>query len=481
MRKFFAISLVVGVFATAAYVSPAPAAGNDADVRFAIKPLALLGDPVPNGGEFDFGFEPYAVNNRGDVAFAADLFVAGMEIGQGIFIRTPKGELIEVVRAGEVTPEANAIFGSFVAEKTPMNYRGDLAFAFQREPESDVAGVNTGVYRFSRKTGAVTPVMLPGDPAPGGGKFAGALTASGFNNWGHVAFAGLVTGADIDPDTPPGIDGLGVGVFIQDRKGRTVSVIRPGHPGPAGGVFDFATMPTINDRGDMAFNGHVNLDECVSTAPVSIFCLGSVYFKSRKGRVLSLAHQGDPAPGGGTYRFAFRPVINNRSEVVFLGDLTPAPGLAESVAVFLYSQGKVIPIARPGDVLPGGGVFVTGSPLAGTLGLNWQGDVVFSASLLRDGKAETGLYVFSRGRLHLVAKTGTVIPKVGTIVQLQPPDSVGQLPFTWTGGAVNERRQVVFMATVEDASGGPLRGVLLQADPKWRMSRRPRTTVDKPR
>lgn len=465
MQKLFLATMTVGVFAIASLTMPA--LSKDAELKFALWPLAFLGDAAPNGGEFVFGFEPYAINNRGDVGFGVDLSVEGLDIGQGIFIRNREGDLVEVVRAGDTTPEGGTTFGPFISEKTPMNSRGDLAFVFERVPVTDVIGVNAGVYRFERKAGMTGPVILPGDPAPGGGEFVGAFTSSGFNDRGDIAFGGLVTGADIDPDTPPGIDGLGVGAFVQDRQGRIVSVVRPGDRGPAGGRFDFASQPTINDRGDVAFNGHEDTDECVvrdqDQEPVS--CLGSVYFKSRKGHILALGHQGDPAPGGGTYRFAFRPVINKQGEVVFLGDLTPAPGLAESVAVFLFAKGKVVPIARPGDVLPGGGMLVTASPQAGTLGINSQGDVVFGASLISDGKKETGLYMLTRGVLQLVAKTGVEIPHVGTIVQLQPSGLVGQLPFTWTGGAINDRRQVVFMATVDDGRGS-LKGVLLRADPE---------------
>lgn len=463
MRNSLAVALSVGVFATVAVAIPA--ASDPPELQFAFRTLALLGDAAPQGGEFVFDFEPYAINNRGDVGFGADLLVGGVEIGEGIFIRTRKGDLVEVVRAGDTTSEGGTTFGPFFFEKTPMNERGDLAFTFAREPVTDVVGVNAGVYRFTRKTGMVTPVMLPGDPAPGGGEFAGAFSSSGLNNRGDIAFAGVVTGADIDLGTPPGIDGLGVGVFVQDREGRLASVVRPGDGAPGGGAFDFADNPSINDRGEVAFGAHVDVDECILGDLVPLFCAESVYVKTGKGEVLSLAHQGDPAPGGGTYRLASRPVINNRGEVVFFGDLTPAPGTFESLAVFLFTEGEVMPVARPGDALPGGGAFVTASPLAGTLGINKRGDVTFSASLVRDGMPETGLYLWSRGALQLVAKTGTQIPGVGTIVQLQPPDLVGEFPFTWTGGALNDRRQVVFTAAVDDGSGGPLLGVLLLADP----------------
>jgi len=51
--------------------------------------------------------------------------------------------------------------------------------------------------------------------------------------------------------------------------------------------------------------------------------------------------------------------------------------------------------------------------------------------------------VSTRGSLHLVARSGTVIPGVGKIVTVLRPDS----PF---GGAMNERGQILFAATVDN-------------------------------
>ncbi|MGI9450910.1 MAG: hypothetical protein ACR2QH_09800, partial [Geminicoccaceae bacterium] len=67
MRKFFRASMTVGFFAMASFA--VPASSKNAELKFALMPLAFLGDPAPNGGEFAFDFEPYAINNRGDIGF----------------------------------------------------------------------------------------------------------------------------------------------------------------------------------------------------------------------------------------------------------------------------------------------------------------------------------------------------------------------------------------------------------------------------
>ena len=84
--------------------------------------------------------------------------------------------------------------------------------------------------------------------------------------------------------------------------------------------------------------------------------------------------------------------------------------------------------------------------------------VIFAAQL---ESGEHGLYVWSRKSLTLIARTGTVVPGIGTIVELLAPDLVGagNSPFSIGG---NERGDVLFTAAVDDGSA-TLKGVLLIA------------------
>jgi hypothetical protein len=173
------------------------------------------------------------------------------------------------------------------------------------------------------------------------------------------------------------------------------------------------------------------------------------------------------------YRQAISPVMNNRGDIVFLGDLTPPPSAGLVTGVYLHSGGETIPVARPDDPMPGGGAFVTASNIMGwQIHVNNAGEIVFNATLdtatlsTDDGDPipDTGLYVWSHGSLRLVARTGTVIPGVGTIAHLvmnalvviQSPAFVPN-----SGAHNNDRGQVVFGATLSDG-----RGVLLVATPK---------------
>jgi hypothetical protein len=299
--------------------------------------------------------------------------------------------------------------------------------------------------------------------APGGGTFAGVFFHTSINNQGDIVFSGAVTGADIDPSNPPGEMGIGLGLFRADKHNNLFSVVRPGDAAPGGGVFDMATNGWINEGGDISFGGHVEGEECIDVLGSSLGCGESVYLRNAAtGAIRSIAHQGAVAPCGGVYRLAFGAVVNNRRDVVFIGDLTPAPGAADVLGVFLFSKGTTFAVACPGDPMPGGGKLVRASFQDSNYHLNNTGDVSFSATLDTDvngdGLNDTGLYVFSNGSLRLVARTGTAIPGVGTIAYL------GLAPFfpypAAAGGIINERGQLLFFATLTDG-----RGVLLVATP----------------
>jgi len=171
--------------------------------------------------------------------------------------------------------------------------------------------------------------------------------------------------------------------------------------------------------------------------------------------------------------------MNNRGDIVFLGDLTPPPSARMVTGVYLHSGGETIAVARPGDPMPGGGAFVTASNIMGRqIHVNNAREVVFNATLDTDDNGDdipdTGLFVWSYGSLRLVARTGTVIPGVGTIahlvmnvlVAIPSPAIVPN-----SGAHNNDRGQVVFGATLRDVDATPCatsdgRGVLLVATPK---------------
>ena len=440
--------------------------------EFALAPIAFLGDPAPGGSTLRDVFESSFVNNRGDVLFGSNV-TANEE--QGIFLlRRPGETLSEIARAGDPAPGGGE-FGPGFGSPTALNDKGDAGFMFLLNPFTFPVGVNAGVYRFSHVTDTLTPIVTPGTtPAPGGGVFVGATFGTTLNAEGVLAFGGIVpTDRGVHLGDEPYL-GLGAALYTADNNGDISVIVEPGDSAPGGGVFDWAAAAHINASRDIAFMAHLAGEECrAANFPphhIVMLCLGSIYVKDgATGELRSIAHAGDPAPGGGVYRQAISPILNDRGDVVFLGDLT-APPLARGItAVYRYSKGVTDPVARPGDRMPGGGRFVTASNIIGwQVFVNNPGDVAFNAVLDTDddvdGVPDTGVFVWSHGVLRLVARTGTVIPGVGEVASLVMgvlviPPGPGFVPNS--GATMNDRGQVVFGATLRDG-----RGVLLLATPQ---------------
>jgi hypothetical protein len=448
--------------------------------------LATLGDPVspPTGPAFRLNdFEPGALNNRGDVLYGDDLGTAndpGTTFGEGVFLRRHGQEMV-LANSTALAPGGGTFDAGFLGTST-LNDRGDAGFVFLLQPFTLPFGVNAGVFRYSHNTQTVTQVVQPGVTlAPGGVPFAGASWSPVLDDRGDLFFVGIVpSDKGIHIPNEPYV-GLGMGIFKVDLAGHITSIVSPGDPAPGGGTFDAAGLSYsagtwVNDRGDVVFDAHVAGEEAKVPGGVPGFppdqatfiaALGSVYVKSGvTGKITSVAHAGDPAPGGGVFRQALFPEINDRGDVLFTGDLTPAPDANQVLGVFLRSGGKIIPIARPGDPMPGGGHLLTASVRTGNTHLNDEGDVVFTGLLdtdvNHDGVPDTGLFEWSHGKVSLIARTGTVLRGVGTVENLNfGGTSVQPLSFIPNSGVVNnDQGQVLFGATLADG-----RGVLLLDTP----------------
>jgi hypothetical protein len=421
--------------------------------------VATIGDQAPGGGVFPFDFEPSGINNAGTVAFTADVSDAsGNDIGEGVFFARG-GKITQVNRVDQKAPGATT-FGPGELGRLGFNSAGDIAVPFELNNYDPNLGTPSGTWRYSASRGSLTPVAVPGMAMPGGGTYEGMPFHLGMNNKDQVVFPALVTGSQVDP-SGPGANGMALGLYMANRNGTVVPVARPGDPAPDGRVFDDAWNGAINNNGDIVFGGYVKGDPCV---PLNIYaCSDSLYLRSApSGTITSIAHQGDPAPGGGTFVYAFGGVPNDAGKIVFIGNLSPS-GNDQVLGVFAYTHGSLSAVARPGDLLPGGGRFVSAANYDATYGINSEGDIAFAASLNADstgtGNDDTGIYVQSHGSLNLVAKTGTVIPGVGTIAALSQAPTSTQ-PDYGSGGLINNSGQVLLNVTLTNG-----KGVLLVATP----------------
>jgi hypothetical protein len=430
--------------------------------------LATLGEkakltPPPSGDTFHTNdFEVGGLNNKGDVVYGTDLGTSAnphdwpsTTFGEGVFLR-PHGGATELDLGHSLgNAPGGGTFASLLQGVTALNDDGDAAYSFTLAPfgnpimqaDLTLGFTNSGVYRYSHAIGKVFPVVIPFvTPSPTGGTFDGTAFNTSLNNRGDLVFGGIL--------------GDKVGVFKADKQGTITKVVVPGDPMPGNATFftQSNSGPWINDAGDIAFTAQLASDSPGRS---------SIYVKdAATGKITSIVRAPSPAPGGGTFQGVFAPVLNNSGDVAFQGGLSLEPFGGGSV--YLHAKGVTIPVAIPGDSMPGGGHFVSPSLFRGAeVNINNPGEVAFSALLDtdddHDGNPDTGLYVWSHGTLKLVARTGTVLPGIGTVRHLAtfvtgfPPPPVS----TPSSGAINnDHGEVFFCATLTDGTG-----VLLIATP----------------
>jgi hypothetical protein len=448
---------MLGAVLLTASVIPVVAVAGSAEATpggYTVTEITALGQPAPGGGTFVNDFEPSAINSSGAVAFTADLSVAGQFLGEGVFI-AKNGTITQVLRADMALP-GGITLGPGELSRLAMNDSGDLVTGFQLSTVGSTTpnGIDGGVFRYTASTGALSAVAVPGQPMPDGGTLLGGGYNFGINNRGDIIYQGIDTGTAISPGTPPNYEGASAGLFEQTKNGVSTRLVGPGDAAPGGGVFDDAWNGSNNNAGDIAFSGHVQSDPCINFG-IPWACGDSLYLRNATtGAITSIAHQGDPAPGGGTYQTAFGGLVNSAGQVTFVAN---TPASTADYNVYQWSGGVVNPVAIAGQPMPGGGDYASATNNAGTFGQNAQGDVSFTAALdsVTNGLNDTGAYVSSHGTLHLVARTGTVIPGVGTIARLGEylNSSGGTNPPSYSmGGEINNRGQVFFTATMTNGT-----------------------------
>lgn len=386
---------------------------------YSYRRVITAGDRLPGGAPCGMYFSLDGLNSRGDLAF-------GIDIPSGYArYQSSGGRIKQVALPGDHLPGGMTL-GEGTGFGDLINEAGTQAFAFLVDANFDQSrpsGKHNGVFKASTHRSGLTPIVIPDQTLdPSGHPFRGAFLHPSINNREEVTFAGMI-------ETPHGIHlpmqpygGLGLGVFMVDHHGHIKSLAVPGSPAPGGGTFDLAENASLNDRGDVAFGAHVAGESCVDGGIKQadrLFCGESVYLRRRDGLVVSIAHQDSPAPGGGTYRLAFGPLINNREDIVFVGDLSTPPSVGTQLGLFIHRHGRTMAIARPGDSMPGGGHMSSAGFYVSAYGLNQSGEAVFFAKLDtdddKDGQPDTGAYTWRDGKLGLVARTGSAIPGLGTV------------------------------------------------------------------
>ncbi len=269
-------------------------------------------------GPFSFVYSDFSINDEGTVVFTANLDSGGI----GIFISS----------GGATTMIADSS-GSFTSVFSPsINNDGTVAF----QAFLDTGG--EGIFTSSGK--AITTITETRDPFV---RFFGPA----INDRGTVAFGTLLV-----------LNSEGDGIFT--NSGGSITNIAKDN-----GFFDFGTLysafPSINNEGTVAFGaihtrgaGIFTGNGETTTATVASTSTSSPFFLSG---------------------FDFSPSINNSRTVAFLANLFTEPGV---VGIFTETNGVVDKVIATGDPLLGSTVTNLGFFREG---LNDAGQVAFYASL----------------------------------------------------------------------------------------------------
>src|SRR5262245_19426556 len=102
-------------------------------LNYGFRPVAFLDTPAP-GGTIVRVFEPYGINEHGDLLYATDVEFDGdpaTSDGQGVYLEH-NGQTSLLARAGLPGPDAGApgdrTFGPSVSGSASLNDPGDAAF-----------------------------------------------------------------------------------------------------------------------------------------------------------------------------------------------------------------------------------------------------------------------------------------------------------------------------------------------------------------
>ena len=393
----------------------------------------LTGDPATghwtDSTFIDF-FRAPVINSQGQIAFTAQVEGAGLgtALDTGIWSEG-SGSLDRVMREGSrtISMPSNAYFDSFV--ELVINDSGRVAF---RGNLSTGSSTDDGVW--SENAVSLDMIAREGDPAPwpvpSVSHNALFFMNPKFNNAGHTAFQGNVSGSG----------GSGSAIWLHD--GATLNLLA-GHgtsaPGLGGGMTFFSPfIPALNGSGIVAFQTGL-AGPGVDTTNDTVIWSGGV------GSLAPIVREGDPAPGLGPEfslsGFDTVPAINDAGQTAFVGFLDgPGMTLLNNFGIWSEGSGSLDLVTRSGFAAPDTEPGVTFSVLSAPV-LNGVGQTAFSAGLRGPGihgfNGE-GIWSETSGSLRLLAREGQHAPGTSPGVIYDNIDSDAN------GLSLNNAGQIIF-------------------------------------
>lgn len=412
--------------------------------------VAREGQQAPGApADADFSaFSPISVNADGELTFNASLVAGAGGVtaanNSGVW-SSGNGSLALVVRKAQAVERATSGLNIAITNSAGLNRGGQVAL------RSPIVGGGSGIWKLVN--GAMAPVILSGDQAPGtdtGVTFASFSTvATNLNAAGQTAFRALLAGPGVSNDTN------GSGIWAERNNGLAL-IARRGNSAPIAGLkFLNIGEPTINQKGLTAFLAAL-------TGP-GVNATNNDALWAEKDNTLALVaragSQAPLAPIGANFDVFGDPLINGDSDVAFTSTLVGG-GLttANNDGIWARKDGLLRQVVAEGAEAiggPTGALFQAFSDIS----LNSAGQVAFSGTLSggqTTAESDKGIWAQTLGGvLTLVAREGQafeVAPgSTRTISALTLASGTNE---DGRGGAFNDRGEVAFMASFTDGSSG---------------------------
>jgi hypothetical protein len=268
----------------------------------------------------------------------------------------------------------------------------------------------------------IQPVLRLGDPA--GDVIAPAVDdyveVGSLNDNGELVFVTATT--------------TGGEALVRYVDGKFTSIVAAGTSGPNGTwPVGLQILPPVamNQLGDVVF--------VAGTADDQTESFNTYLWESRQQKVTPIVVSGAPAlpnlafeQGGGAV-----PTISNSNELAIVAKVRDASGHVRDSVWYLSRDRKLLPVAVPGQILPGGGVIEE----ACCTSINNLGAIAFLARRQGDPQDAFSAYLWEAGTITPVAAIGT-------------PVAGGAIVGTVWAVCVNDRnRSVTFEASVGSPSG----------------------------
>ncbi len=330
------------------------------------------------------------LNDAGQIAFVA--YLTGTAGGpgtptddSGIFLYDD-GEVVQLVREGQASPDGDGVFGLFKPLFEPgLNNAGQVVFQHPLRNSENGEFFAWGAFSVDADGSDLSVLIRDGNATPSGEDTVSYVGSPAITDNGLVSFGGQFVASD-----PLGESGMFRGNV---NTGDVLVVARENDGVPEGdGLYNLINGGDINEAGQLVFSSSIKRNGSGEEG---------IYLVEPDGTtVTKVVRTGDPSPNGDgvVSIIPSRPAINDAGQLVYATVLAPCTNCAPTGGDLLrYKDGETVTIARTGQPAPGGGEFVNFfRPNAGLSvivpALNERGQVGFYGTVFKDGFFFTGFY-----------------------------------------------------------------------------------------